>query len=117
MRGIRSDLIKICLVAPNEEMAKSVSRKIEWLASFGSLLRLDAVSVYFQSSMICGNNTESKKGSTGRKTQNAKIKVREAKIERHSKPKSERSKRESKLRKKFRESLLDKHSRPKSQRR
>lgn len=33
------------MVVPNEEMAKSVSGKIEWLASFGSLLRLDAISL------------------------------------------------------------------------
>ena len=44
VRGIRSGLDKVYLVAPNEEMAKSVSGKIEWLASFGSLLRLDAIS-------------------------------------------------------------------------
>jgi hypothetical protein len=45
MRGVRSGLDKVYLVAPNEEMAKSVSGKIEWLASFGSLLRLDAISL------------------------------------------------------------------------
>jgi hypothetical protein len=33
------------MVVPNEEMAKSVSGKIEWLASFGSLLRLDSISL------------------------------------------------------------------------
>jgi hypothetical protein len=36
---------KVYLLAPNEEMAKSVSGKIEWLASFGSLLRIDAISL------------------------------------------------------------------------
>jgi hypothetical protein len=45
MHGIRNGLDKVYLVAPNEEMAKSVSGKIEWLASFGSLLRLDAISL------------------------------------------------------------------------
>ena len=44
VRGIRSGLDKVYLVAPNQEMAKSVSGRIEWLASFGSLLRLDAIS-------------------------------------------------------------------------
>jgi hypothetical protein len=45
MRGVRSGLDKVYLIATNEEMAKSVSGKIEWLASFGSLLRLDAISL------------------------------------------------------------------------
>ncbi|HZD83114.1 MAG TPA: hypothetical protein VE076_09575, partial [Nitrososphaeraceae archaeon] len=38
MRGIRSGMDKTYLVAENEEMAKSVSGKIEWLASFGSII-------------------------------------------------------------------------------
>lgn len=46
MRGIRSGLDKVYLVAPNEEMAKSVRGKIEWLASFGSLVKLDTISRY-----------------------------------------------------------------------
>src|SRR5918996_3964576 len=44
-RGIRSGLDKVYLVAENEDMAKSVSGKIEWLASHGSLVRLDAISL------------------------------------------------------------------------
>jgi hypothetical protein len=39
MRCTRSGMDKIYLVAQNEDMAKSVSGKIEWLASFGSLIR------------------------------------------------------------------------------
>ena len=45
MRGIRSGMDKVYLLADNEEMAKSISGKIEWLASFGSLIRLDAISL------------------------------------------------------------------------
>src|ERR671915_1703986 len=45
MRGIRSGMDKVYLLAENEEMAKSISGKIEWLASFGSLIRLDAISL------------------------------------------------------------------------
>jgi hypothetical protein len=45
IRGIRSGLDKVYLVADNEQMARSVSGKIEWLASLGSLLRLDAISL------------------------------------------------------------------------
>ena len=41
MRGIRSEMDKTYLVAENEEMAKSVSGKIEWLASFGSTIHVD----------------------------------------------------------------------------
>jgi hypothetical protein len=45
MRGIRSGMDKVYLVTENEEMAKFVSEKIEWLASFGSLIRLDTISL------------------------------------------------------------------------
>jgi hypothetical protein len=44
-RGLRSGLDKVYLVTENEEMEKSVSGKIEWLASHGSLIRLDAISL------------------------------------------------------------------------
>ena len=37
MRGIRSGMDRICLVAENEEAAKAISGKIEWLASHGSI--------------------------------------------------------------------------------
>ena len=45
MRGIRSGMDKIYLIVDNEEMARSVSGKIEWLASFGSIVRLDSISL------------------------------------------------------------------------
>jgi hypothetical protein len=51
-RGIRSGLDKVYIVTDNEEMAKSVSGKIEWLASHGSLLRLDAVAVGFSPGQV-----------------------------------------------------------------
>jgi hypothetical protein len=118
MRGVRSGLDKVYLVAPNEEMAKSVSGKIEWLASFGSLLRLDAISLGIspeqqESAVITPSR---KRVPQGEKLRKQTIKKREAKIERHSKPKGERSRRESKVKKRIREALLDKHSRPKGQR-
>src|ERR671914_89998 len=43
-RGIRSGCDKVFLVADNEEMAKSISGRIEWLSSFGSIIRFDALS-------------------------------------------------------------------------
>ena len=118
MRGIRSGLDKVYLVAPNEEMAKSVSGKIEWLASFGSLLRLDAISLGLspeqqESAVIIPSQRRLPEGEKLRKQT---IKKREAKIERHSKPKGEKSRRENKVKKRVREALLDKHSRPKGQR-
>jgi hypothetical protein len=118
MRGVRSGLDKVYLVAPNEEMAKSVSGKIEWLASFGSLLRLDAISLGIspeqqESAVITPSQ---KRVPQGEKLRKQTIKKREAKIETHSKPKGERNRRESKVKKRVREALLDKHSRPKGQR-
>jgi hypothetical protein len=118
MRGIRSGLDKVYLVAPNEEMAKSVSGKIEWLASFGSLLRLDAISlgIFPEQQESAVITPSQKRVPRGEKLRKQTIKKREAKIERHSKPKGEKSRRESKLKKNIRESLLDRHSRPKGQR-
>ena len=45
MRGIRSGMDKTYIVVNNEEMARSVSGKIEWLASFGSIVILDSISL------------------------------------------------------------------------
>jgi hypothetical protein len=115
IRGIRSGLDKVYLVAPNEEMAKSVTGKIEWLASFGSLLRLDTISLgIFPEQQESAVVTPSRKRvPEGKKLRKQTIKKREAKIERHSKPKGEKSRRESKVKKRAREALHDKHSRPK----
>ena len=118
IRGIRSGLDKVFLVVPNKEMAKSVSGKIEWLASFGSLLRFDAISLgIFPEQQESAVITPSRKRvREGEKLRKQTIKKREAKIERHSKPKGERSRRESKLKKRIRESRLDRHNRPRGQR-
>jgi hypothetical protein len=118
IRGIRSGLDKVFLVVPNKEMAKSVSGKIEWLASFGSLLRLDAISLGIfpeqqESAVITPSRT---RVPEGKKLRKQTIKKREAKIERHSKPKGERNRREGKLKKRIRESRLDRHNRPRGQR-
>jgi hypothetical protein len=118
VRGIRSGLDKVYLVAPNEEMAKSVTGKVEWLASFGSLLRLDAISLGIfpgqqESTVITPSQ---KRVPEGEKIGKRTIRERESKIDRHSKPKGERGRKESKVKKRIREALLDKHSRPKGQR-
>lgn len=118
MRGIRSGLDKVYLVAPNEEMAKSVSGKIEWLASFGSLLRLDAISlgIFPEQQESAVITPSQKRVPLGEKLRKQTIRKREAKIERHGKPKGKRNRKESELRKIYRESILDKHNRPKNQR-
>ena len=121
IRGIRSGLDKVYLVASNEEMAKSISGKIEWLASFGSLLRLDAVSLgiapqHQRESAAAIITPSQKKVPQGKKIRKQVIRKREAKIDRYSRPKGERSKKESKKTKDLRESLLDRYSRPKGQR-
>jgi hypothetical protein len=118
MRGLRSGLDKVYLVAPTEEMAKSVTGKVEWLASFGSLLRLDAISLgIFPEQQVSAVITPSQKRvPRGEKIRKQTIKERESKIERHSKPKGEKSRKESKVKKRVREALLDKHNRPKGQR-
>ena len=122
MRGIRSGMDKVYLLADNEEMAKSISGKIEWLASFGSLIRLDAISLGIsptqqqESAVITPSQ---KRVPQGKKIRKQMIKKREAKIDRYSRPKGEKSKKkkgESKHTKNVRETLLDKHSRPKDQR-
>jgi hypothetical protein len=64
-----------------------------------------------------GRNLASRKRvPEGEKIRKRTIREREAKIERHSKPKGERGRRESKVKKRAREALLDKYSRPKGQR-
>ena len=118
VRGVRSGLDKVYLVAPNEEMAKSVTGKVEWLASFGSLLRLDAISlgIFPQQQESAVITPSQKRVPRGEKIRKQTIKERESKIERHNKPKGEKSRKESKVKKRVREALLDKHNRPKGQR-
>ena len=118
MRGLRSGLDKVYLVAPTEEMAKSVTGKGEWLASFGSLLRLDAISlgIFPEQQESAVITPSQKRVPRGEKIRKQTIKERESKIERHSKPKGEKSRKESKVKKRVREALLDKHNRPKGQR-
>jgi hypothetical protein len=119
MRGIRSGMNKVYLLADNEEMAKSISGKIEWLASFGSLIRLDAISLGMfptQQQESAVNTPSQKRVPQGRKIRKQMIKEREAKIEKHSKPKGRKRQKESEIKKRAREALLNKHNRPKGQR-
>jgi hypothetical protein len=116
-RGIRSGLDKVYLVAENEEMAKSVSGKIEWLASHGSLIRLDAISLGLapeqtQHAMIIPSQ---KRVPQGEKIRKQTMRKREARLEKYNRPKGERRRREHPLKKNIRESKIDRHSRPRNQ--
>jgi hypothetical protein len=117
MRGIRSGLDKVYLVADNEEMARSVSGKVEWLASHGSLLRLDAVSLGLAPDQLepAVITPSQKRVPEGEKIRKRAMREREAKIEKHSRPKGEQSAREHPLKKALRESRIDRNSRPKDQ--
>src|SRR5829696_2873302 len=96
-RGIRSGCDKVFLVADNEEMAKSISGRIEWLSSFGSIIRFDAVST--------GVSPNQQKRSTsiqsqervpeGEKIRKEDIREREEKFEKYNRPKGERAESES----------------------
>jgi hypothetical protein len=116
-RVIRSGLDKVYLVAENEEMAKSVSGKIEWLASHGSLIRLDAISLGLspeqtQQAVITPSQ---KRVPQGEKIRKQTMRKREARLEKYNRPKGERRRREHPLKKNIRESKIDRHSRPRNQ--
>src|SRR5919109_1127226 len=104
-RGIRNGLDKIYLVAENQEMAKSISGKIEWLASHGSLIRLDAISLGLyperqDSSVITPSQKRVPKGEKIRKERERE---REKKFDKYNRPKGER--REKKAKKKNRKRI------------
>jgi hypothetical protein len=117
MRGIRSGMDKVYLLADNEEMAKSISGKIEWLASFGSLIRLDAISLGLASNQQSSTviTPSQQRVPEGEKIRKEDMREREAKFDEYNRPKGERSKEESKEQKIEREVMLDEYSRPKDQ--
>jgi hypothetical protein len=116
-RGIRSGLDRVYLVTENEEMAKSVSGKIEWLASHGSLIRLDAISLGLypdqqESSVITPSQ---KRVPEGEKIRKETEREREEKFDRYNRPKGERRDKENEEEKTERELKFDENSRPKGQ--
>jgi hypothetical protein len=73
---------KVYLVAENEEAAKAISGKIEWLAYHGSLLRMDVICLGFSmdqrgSSVIKPSQKRVPKGE--KKLRKQAIRKREAK--------------------------------------
>lgn len=114
VRGLRSGMDKVYLVAENEGMMKSISGKIEWLASNGSFLRLDAVSLGLfprqeASSVVTPSQRRVPKGAKIRKKF---IRKRETKLNKYNRPK--RRERDT-VRKELRESRIDRFSRPRGQ--
>jgi hypothetical protein len=100
-RGIRSGLDRVYLVTENEDMAKSVSGKIEWLASHGSLIRLDAISLGLypdqrESSVIIPSQQRVPEGEKIRKETERE---REEKFDKYNRPQGER--RDKELRREF----------------
>ena len=116
-RGIRSGLDKVYLIAENEDMAKSVSGKIEWLASHGSLVRLDAISLGLtpEQTEQAVVTPSQRRVPRGEKIRKQKMRKRETKLEKYNRPKGERRRREQPLKKGIRESKIDRHSRPRNQ--
>jgi hypothetical protein len=98
-------------------MAKSVSGKIEWLASHGSLIRLDAVSLGLapEQAEQAVVTPSQKRVPQGEKIRKQTMREREAKLEKYNRPKGERRRREHPLKKGIRESRVDRHSRPRNQ--
>jgi hypothetical protein len=113
-RGIRSGCDKVFLLVDNEEMAKSISGRIEWLSSFGSIVRFDAVST--------GLSPNQHKPSTitpsqqrvpeGEKIRKEEMREREEKFDEYNRPKGERAEQESNEKNIEREIQLDENNRP-----
>jgi hypothetical protein len=117
MRGIRSGMDKTYLVVDNEEMAKSVSGKIEWLASFGSIVRLDSISLglYPDQKSPSVIKPSQERVPEGEKLRKEEMRQREEKFDEYNRPKGERKEKESKEQEITREVMLDEHSRPQDQ--
>jgi hypothetical protein len=113
-RGIRSGCDKVFLVADNEEMAKSISGRIEWLSSFGSIIRFDAVSTGISPNQKkpSGSIPSQQRVPEGQKIRQEEMRQREEKFDKYNRPKGERAEKESEEEKLEREIQLDENSRP-----
>jgi hypothetical protein len=114
IRGIRSGMDKVYLVAENEEAAKAISGKTKWLASHGSLLRIClGFSMDQRGSSVI--KPSQKRVPKGEKLRKQAIRKREAKLEKYNRPIGQRRVREPKEKRKEREEKLERFSRPKGQ--
>jgi hypothetical protein len=116
-RGIRSGLDKVYLVAENEEMARSVSGKIEWLASHGSLIRLDALSLglYPEQQASSVITPSQQRVPEGEKIRKQTQREREEKFDKYNRPQEEKRDKEGEEERMERELKFDENSRPKGQ--
>jgi hypothetical protein len=116
-RGIRSGLDKVYLVAENEEMARSVSGKIEWLASHGSLIRLDALSLglYPEQQASSVITPSQQRVPEGEKIRKQTEREREEKFDKYNRPQEEKRDKEGEEERMERELKFDENSRPKGQ--
>jgi hypothetical protein len=117
MRGIRSGMDKTYIIVDNEEMARSVSGKIEWLASFGSIIRLDSISLglYPEQKGPSVIKPSQERIPKEEKLRKEEIRQREEKIDKYNRPKGQRAESERQEKKISREIMLDENSRPKGQ--
>src|ERR671910_840608 len=114
-RGIRSGCDKVFLVADNEEMAKSISGRTEWLSSFGSIVRFDAVSSSISPNQQkpSTNIPSQERVPEGEKIRKEEMRKREEKFDKYNRPKGERTReQESDDKKLEREMKLDENSKP-----
>ena len=114
-RGIRSGCDKVFLVADNEEMAKSISGRIEWLSSFGSIIRFDAVSIGVSPNQQNKPSTiipSQQRVPEGEKIRKEEMREREKKFDKYNRPKGERVEQGSKDEKLEREIKLDENNKP-----
>ena len=93
-RGIRSGCDKVFLVVENEEMAKSITGKIEWLSSFGSVIRFDAVSIGVSPNQHkpSGSIPSQQRVPEGEKIRKEDMKEREEKFDKYNRPKEKEQK-------------------------
>jgi hypothetical protein len=114
-RGIRSGCDKVFLVADNEEMAKSISGRIEWLSSFGSIIRFDAVSIGLSPNQQkpSTNIPSQERVPEGEKIRKEEMREREEKFDGYNRPKEDRAREQENDDKKLeREIKLDENSKP-----
>jgi hypothetical protein len=113
-RGIRSGCDKVFLVVENEEMAKSISGRIEWLSSFGSIVRFDTISVGVSPNQHkpSGSIPSQQRVPEGQKIRKEEMREREEKFDKYNRPKGERAEQESEDKKLEREIQLDENNRP-----
>jgi hypothetical protein len=105
---------KVFLVVQNKEMAKSVSGKIEWLASFWSLLRLEVIclGVYPEQKEPVVITPSQQRVPKGEKLRKESMSEWEAKFDVYNRPTGEKAERENKEKKITREVMLDEHNIP-----